>query len=318
MLTRALVCLALLANWPLPAAAGEEIAVAVMEFASKGGIEPQKMEALSDMLANEIRRLGNYRVVGKSDIQAALQLEEQKQLLGCSDESCIAEIGGALGVRWVVVGNVSLFGETYLLNLKLMDVGNIKVIAGLSKKVTGGEDQLIDALGQAARELIAAAQKTLAVATAKPDKPPDGDPDSQPPDALALDPPAGQVEQVEDAAPGKSSSLKTWGHVTFWTGSGLLLVGVISGAAAKASADEYADTSLFPDERADALTMSQALSGVMWSGVLTGTALMTTGVILWLVAPDDQEEPVSETIPAAAVAPLPDGSGAVLTIGGRW
>jgi hypothetical protein len=317
MIRSAIVGLVLLAGLMSPpaAAAGEEIAVAVMEFSSKGGIEPQKMEALSDMLANEIRRQGNYRVVGKSDIQAALQLEEQKQLLGCTDESCIAEIGGALGVRWVVVGNVSLFGETYLLNLKMMDVGTIKVVAGLSKKVTGGEDMLIDALGQTARELIAQAQKTLIASTDPTDKPPAGDTDAKPPDGLAVEPPEGQIE---DAAPGKSSSLKTWGHITFWTGTGLLIVGAISGGLSKAAADKYNDATQTHEERASHLDDSIALAAGMWSGVSIGLALMTAGVVLWVIAPSRPESDAATIDLAPSAAVTPDGQGMMMGIGGRW
>ena len=91
-------------------AAQEAVPVAVMEFASKGGVTQEQMDALGDMLANNIRAAGNYKVIGKSDIRAALNLESQKQLLGCSDDSCVAEIGGALGVRWMVLGNISQFG----------------------------------------------------------------------------------------------------------------------------------------------------------------------------------------------------------------
>ena len=147
MLRKLLLLAALLI--PLSATA-DEVSIAVMEFASKGGISEKQMDALGDLLANEIRELGDYRVIGKSDIRAAVDFESQKTLLGCTDEACIAELGGALGVRYVVVGNISMFGELYLLNLKILDVEKIRVAKGLSRKVSGGESKLIDALSIAA------------------------------------------------------------------------------------------------------------------------------------------------------------------------
>ena len=149
--------------WVSPVHAEEQtaVSVAVMEFTSKGGVTQEQMDALSDMVANRIRGLGNYQVIGKSDIRAALHLEQQKQMLGCDNESCMAEIGGALGVRWMVVGNVSLFGKTYLLNLKLIDVEKVKVAQGLSKTIKGGEDALVEALPSAVDELMAAAHTDL-------------------------------------------------------------------------------------------------------------------------------------------------------------
>ncbi len=315
--------------------AEEDIAVAVMEFASKGGIEADKMDALSDMLANEIRRQGNFRVVGKSDIRAALQLEEQKQLLGCSDDSCIAEIGGALGVRWVVVGNISKFGKTYLLNLKLMDVVEIKVLSGISKKVTGGEDMLIDALSAASSEMIAEARgKMLAEIGGESPDPPAGPETSEaaPVDAAASGdeppgsektgesavteyPPPGQSEMtVEEQAETPSDPYKTWGHVTFWSGAGLLTLGVICAFPAKGAADDYYNESKSLDERVAGLDNSRLWTGAMWAGLGTGLALMTTGVVLWLLKSPKAED--ADT--TAAVGPTPDGAGLVLTFGGRW
>ena len=150
-----------------PALAGAEpVSVAVMEFTSKGGVTQDQMDALSDMLANEIEGLGDFRVIGKSDISSMLSLEEQKQRLSaCDDQACLAEIGGALGVRWVVVGNVSLFGDTYLLNMKLIDVEKVQVAGRVSKSIKGGESKLIAELPSGARELFKAVADHLGIKT---------------------------------------------------------------------------------------------------------------------------------------------------------
>jgi TolB-like protein len=300
-----------------PAATGAaepEIAVAVMEFASKGGIEAQKMDALSDMLANAIRRSGNYRVVGKSDIRAALALEEQKQLLGCSDDSCLAEIGGALGVRWVVVGNISLFGKTYLLNLKVIDVARISVLAGLSQKITGGEDMLIDGLDQAARKLIAEARAKSQPGGAGTAEQPVAD--SAAADAataaVAADDEPAPVSEVALAAAEPSSALDTWGHVTFWSGVGLTVVGIGGLIGAATTARKYEDNS-DPGVKLDALDNNQLASGLAWIGLGTGAALGATGVILWLVAPD-----APESVPAPSAGPTADGRGLTVGVSGRW
>lgn len=317
MRTRAPILMMLSACLLAPAATGAaepEIAVAVMEFASKGGIEAQKMDALSDMLANAIRRSGNYRVVGKSDIRAALALEEQKQLLGCSDDSCLAEIGGALGVRWVVVGNISLFGKTYLLNLKVVDVARISVVAGLSQKITGGEDMLIDGLDQTARKLIAEARAKSQPGGASTAEQPAADAAAADADAAAVD--AGDeptpVSEVHLAAAESSSTLDTWGHVTFWSGVGLTAVGIAGLAGAAATADNY-DSAETPNDRLQALDNNEAMSALAWAGLGTGAALGATGVILWLVAPD-----APESVPAPSAGPTADGRGLTVGVSGRW
>jgi hypothetical protein len=135
-------------------------------------VTQDQMDALSDMLSNQIRSMGNYKVIGKSDIRSMLTMEEQRQRLStCTDQSCLAEIGGALGARWVVVGNVSLFGKTYLLNLKLIDVAGANVASGVSRSIEGGEDKLLADLPGAARELFDAVAGQLT--PAKDKKPPE-------------------------------------------------------------------------------------------------------------------------------------------------
>ena len=156
------------------AIAAEPISIAVMEFTSKGGVTQDQMDALSDMLSNQIRSMGNYKVIGKSDISSMLTLEEQKQRLSsCTDQSCLAEIGGALGARWVVVGNVSLFGKTHLLNLKLIDVEGASVASGVSRSIEGGEDQLLAELPGAAKEMFDAVADRFKPAAKEGDPPED-------------------------------------------------------------------------------------------------------------------------------------------------
>ena len=149
-----------------PVAAAESVRVAVMEFNSKGGVTQQQMDALGDMLSTEIRALGGYQVIGKNDIRSVLRMEENKALLGCDDAGCLAEIGGALGVRWVVVGNVSRFGELYLLNLKIIDSQRVEVLVSAAERIKGGQEALVEALPAAAAELFGQAEQRLRSAVA--------------------------------------------------------------------------------------------------------------------------------------------------------
>jgi hypothetical protein len=305
---------------PLAGLAAEEVPVAVMEFASKGGVSQKQMDALGDLLANEIREMGNFRVIGKADIRAALDLESQKNMLGCNDASCIAEIGGALGVRWVVVGNISLFGDTYLLNLKIMDVEKIRVAKGISRKVTGGESSLIDALATAARELIEGAVEQLQpggeLAKPKEKKPP---PEEKPGETKVAeakpDPETKAVAEipaatVEHSAP--SDPLNTWGHVAFWSGLGVtVLGGGLFMLLGMDEASDYDKDHLTAKERLDAAKKSRTFAGAMYVSAGLGVAMLTTGVVLWLLEGGDAGVD-------ATAGPTPDGQGIGFAVGGRW
>ena len=50
-------------------------------------------------------------------------LKEQKfQHSVCVDVSCAVEVGNVLGARYIVVGTMSKFGQTYTLDARLVDV----------------------------------------------------------------------------------------------------------------------------------------------------------------------------------------------------
>ncbi|MBW2704339.1 MAG: hypothetical protein JRF33_26270 [Deltaproteobacteria bacterium] len=275
--------------------AQEPVPVAVMEFASKGGVTQEQMDALGDMLANNIRAAGKYKVIGNSDIRAALNLESQKQLLGCNDDSCVAEIGGALGVRWVVLGNISQFGETYLLNLKLLDVEKVSVAQGISKKIDGGQSALIDALPIAAAELMKAAEQAMGMGESPKDNPKPKD-----------DTPKVTMADVGTTAPARGGfNHNLWGHIGLWSGVGMLAVSGTCFALAKKEANAY-----FDESEMDAADKSRTFAGVAWGTLGLGVALAATGVTLWLMESDQPGV-------TATVAPTGDG-GAMLGIVGRW
>ncbi len=311
MLSRILITVVVAAlGWPVQVAAEEKtsVSVAVMEFASKGGVTQKQMDALGDMLANEIRDMGGYRVIGSADIRAVLKIEEQKSLMGCSDVACMAEIGGALGVRWVVVGNVSKFGELYLLNLKMMDAEKVRVASSISKRIRGGEEILVESLPAAIRNLFAKARPIMHPGAAAPPEPKTEPPKVASKTPETKKPPPKAVPEIETGAP--SSPFSTWGHVAFWSGLGLAAFGAVGIWQAEVAADDWVQTG--DQSLAD---KHETWNGVAYMGFGVGGALMITGAVLWLLKPGDGQE---EKSPAVSAGPTPDGHGLMFGLGGRW
>jgi hypothetical protein len=90
-------------------------------------------------------------VVTQKQMQALLGLERQKQLLGCTteSESCLAELSNALGVDAIVQGEVGTFGQSYQLNVKIIDVRTTRQLSILSERVPS-EELVLDVLAEAA------------------------------------------------------------------------------------------------------------------------------------------------------------------------
>jgi hypothetical protein len=94
------------------------------------------------------------RVYTQREIQTAIGMERQKQLLGCAaeDSSCLAELAGALGVDAILFGNVGQFGKTFQVNIKVLQANNLAPLAtfsahvdseeGLLTELTRGADQI--------------------------------------------------------------------------------------------------------------------------------------------------------------------------------
>lgn len=128
--------------------------VAVMPLSATEGIEKKTADALTEAVVAELRSLPGVSVVSQADIQAMLALEKQRDLLGCSEIACAADIGGALGVDFLVLGSVSLLGESRMLHLKLVDIKRASVAAQSDRRLRGASvDDLLDALPTVVSEM---------------------------------------------------------------------------------------------------------------------------------------------------------------------
>ncbi|MFH1811702.1 MAG: hypothetical protein ABIJ09_23385 [Pseudomonadota bacterium] len=109
---------------------------------------------LSEILTVEARKVHGMQVLGMSDIEATLGFEQQKQLLGCDDVSCMAELGGAMGARLILSSKVGRVGDTYVLALSVVDTHDVKVLNSTYDTVEGKPDALIARIRSAVPGLL--------------------------------------------------------------------------------------------------------------------------------------------------------------------
>lgn len=94
--------------------------VAIFNLRSPGQSKAQS-SALMATLTEAVASVKGYSVISRDEIASMLDAEAQKQMLGCDDTGCLAEIAGALDVDLLVTGSVTPMGESYLLNLQLIN-----------------------------------------------------------------------------------------------------------------------------------------------------------------------------------------------------
>ncbi len=95
--------------------------IAVLDFKGNG-VDAALLPTLSQILTVEISDLGQFKVITSRDLEAILGFEAQKDLLGCDEATCIAEIGGALGVERIVAGHIGRVGSTFVVSIKVLNV----------------------------------------------------------------------------------------------------------------------------------------------------------------------------------------------------
>jgi hypothetical protein len=133
---------------------GKKVSFAVFDLAPSG-VPKEVADNLAQILSVEIKRIEGASVISRDDMTAMLRLEQDKAFLGCSDDtSCIAEIGGALGVDKLVVGHVGKIKDSYVVSLRLIDPREARVDSRITESFRGDEDQLIRAVRHAGRKLL--------------------------------------------------------------------------------------------------------------------------------------------------------------------
>jgi hypothetical protein len=101
------------------------------------------------------------RMTTPKEIQTLLGFERQKQLLGCGENSgnCLIELGNALGVDGLLLGDLARIGSDFQLNVKVVAAADGKLLSSHSERVDA-EAKLLDAFNRAGRKLaVDAAQK---------------------------------------------------------------------------------------------------------------------------------------------------------------
>jgi len=126
--------------------------LAVFDVKAVGTFDPAAVKGLSALIASEAARF-NARVLAGTDMVALIDLDRQKQMLGCSDSSCLTEIGGALGVDLLLTSEVSEVGGLWLISLSLLNVTRAQAIARLTRKAETPRE-LVNQTSIAVHELL--------------------------------------------------------------------------------------------------------------------------------------------------------------------
>lgn len=133
---------------------GAKVSFAVLDL-SPTGVSKEVADNLTQQLSAQIKRVEGASVVSRADLIAILSLEKLNQIMGeACDVSCVAELGGALGVDKLIGGSVGKLGESYFISLRLIDPATVRIDSRVTESFKGTEEQLLRAINHAGRTLL--------------------------------------------------------------------------------------------------------------------------------------------------------------------
>ncbi len=108
---------------------------------------------INGLVTDSVARLGKYEVVSSGDVRQLVEVEADKTAAGCETSSCLAEVAGAMGARWVVFGTLGRLGTLTVVTLSLFDTRAAKA-AGRQRIEVRDAEQLPSELDTALASLF--------------------------------------------------------------------------------------------------------------------------------------------------------------------
>jgi TolB-like protein len=290
---RALLLAAAAAALPLAASPAAKQKIAVLDVRAVQGVAPGTATILTAIVVDGAAKA--FDVISQADVAAMIGFEKQKQMLGCAEDSgCLAEIGGALGVDYVLSGQVGQIGSRYHLSLQILDSRKAKVVSRAARFSEAGDDALVAAAQAAVADLVAGvsgqargAPPQLPAGAGEPHARSEGSPRAPP---------------LGDAGAAKRASFwssRTAAWATMGAGVALAAGGLAFGLQARAARDDLADAWRRPDYASfyDRKS-SDARRNALLANVLYGAGAATAGVGVWMYT--RSRSPEVRIVPLAA------------------
>ena len=116
--------------------------VLVMNFKAEG-IESSYAVNISNLITVTVEDFNRFKVISMADVKEILEQQYIEKLLGCTNSSCLVELGGAVGAKYLVYGSIGKLADNYLINLNLLKVAELKVVKRI-QLVVEDEKRLLD------------------------------------------------------------------------------------------------------------------------------------------------------------------------------
>jgi hypothetical protein len=132
------------------------------------GASETTARVVRDEIAQGLAGDPRLEALSSEDLRRVVSLEAERTVLGCTSESCLAEVGQALGARYVVHGSLSVIGALRILRVNVLDTDDNRSVARETIEARADEDllpQLRSAIERIKARLLAPSAPTSASAS---------------------------------------------------------------------------------------------------------------------------------------------------------
>lgn len=150
---RNLACtLTLCCAWPIaahaahaapaaPQGAGPVVSRLAVIDLEANGVPAELSRALTESVATKADRTGVFETVSPVQLAAVVALDKSRWAMGgCSDEACFARLAEAVNAEHALGGSVAKSGDTYALQLVLVEVETAKALGRIQRSSTEPSD----------------------------------------------------------------------------------------------------------------------------------------------------------------------------------
>lgn len=117
-------------------------------------VDPAVVRVIDGLLTEALHQHSQQiELLTAADMRQIMALEADKQNLGCSTDSCLSELAGAMGARYVVFGQVGKLDQLTLVQLNLFDSRDARSL-GRQEIRTQNTAELADTIRPAVDQLL--------------------------------------------------------------------------------------------------------------------------------------------------------------------
>jgi formylglycine-generating enzyme required for sulfatase activity len=128
--------------------------LAVLDFKVAGKVDASGSQAAAALVRREINASGKYDLMDREMMRERMAEKDFAAIVECDQVKCLVQYGKSLDVQKIVGGSLASFGDSWLVEIRLVDVNTGREEKTFARKYTGKMDDVLDIVVDGARELI--------------------------------------------------------------------------------------------------------------------------------------------------------------------